>query len=206
MNTTVVPSSPAPRNHRLARSFKAALLLPLLPVLLSSCTEAEAAETDEIAALATRVDELESKEELRSVLMGFAKIVDNADIGALSNMGPRIAADFTMDVIDFDGHDFHFEGVDGLLDEYGPIMVSAQANLAVSEIAVDIDGDLATASFKFINSVKPPPELNLEVDEKVLLLADNTAIFVREDGLWKLQWIELVHSLAYPGSIPGLDG
>lgn len=181
------------------------LLLPISPVLFGACTEAEAADND-VEALEARIDELESKEEIRSILTTFASIVDNADIEALSNLGPRVATDFSMDVVDFDGGVYHFEGVDGLVDEYGPIMVSAQANLAPSAIAVEIDGDNATASFKFINSVKPPPELNLDVDEKVLLLAANTVTFVREGGVWKLQSVELIHSLAYPGTIPGLGG
>jgi hypothetical protein len=206
MNTTVAPHSPANRNHQLVRKLGAALLLPLLPTLLNGCTEAVAAETDELAALEARIDELESKEELRSILMHFARVVDDADLSALSNLGPRVASDFTMDVIDFDGGVFHFEGVDGLINEYGPIMVSAQANLAVSEIRVEIDGNHATTSFKFINSVKPPPELDLQIDEKVLLLADNTVTFVREDGIWKLQWVELVHSLGYPGTVAGIGG
>jgi hypothetical protein len=67
---------------------------------------------------------------------------------------------------------------------------------------VDVDGDGATASFKLVNSVEPPPELGVDVDEKVLLMADNTATFVRVGGVWKLASIELVHTLAYPGTLP----
>lgn len=180
----------------------AALLLSLLPTL-AACTEADAGPTDD-ASLEARVELLEAKEDIRSTLLAFAMIVDNADPAALSGLGPKLHANFTMDVVDFDGGEFHFEGLDGLVEGFGPIMVSAQANLAPSAIAVEIDGDHATAFFKFINSVKPPPELGLDVGEKVLLLAANTSTFVREDGVWKLESVELIHSLAYPGTIAGI--
>ncbi len=205
MNTTSEPSSPSNHAHRLARALGLTLLLPLSPVLLSSCTEAEAAD-GEVEALEARIDQLESKEEVRAMVMGFATIVDNADLAGLTSLSERIHPEFSMDVVDFDGGEYHFEGLDGLLEEYGPIMVSAQANLAVSEIAVELDGDNATAHFKFVNSVKPPPELAIDIDEKVLLLAANTATFVREDGVWKLQSLELIHSLGYPGTLEGLGG
>lgn len=108
-----------------------------------------------------------------------------------------------MDVVDFDGGHLHFEGVDGLVQEYGQIMVAAQANLATSAITVEVDGDSATASFKFVNSVRPPSELGVDVDATLILLAANTATFVREDGIWMLESLELIHSLGYPGSIAG---
>ena len=111
--------------------------------------------------------------------------------------------DFTLDVVDFDGGSFSFEGVDGLVNQYGAIMVAAQSNVAVSAVGVDLFEDEAVATFKFINSVTPPPQLDLELDETLLLFADNEATFVRQDGVWTLTSLQLVHSLAYPGSIDG---
>ncbi|PRP90720.1 hypothetical protein ENSA5_61540 [Enhygromyxa salina] len=188
-----------------ARALAATLVLGLSPLALSACNEAEAA-GDEDTAVEERLDRLESKEELRSILLGFAAVVDNSDPSALMGLAPRIHPNFTMDVVDFDGGEFHFEGVEGLVEGFGPIMLSAQANLAASAISVELDGDNATASFKFINSVKPPPELGLPVDEKVLLLAANTVTFAREDGVWMLESLELIHSLAYPGVVAGIGG
>lgn len=203
MSTRNQAPSPALRPRPLLRSA-AALGLALASLGLSACAEAEAGGDD--GALEARVDELESREEIRGILLNFAQVVDNADPAALGQLGPRIHADFAMDVIDFDGGEFHFEGQQGLVEGFGPIMLSAQANLAPSAIAIEVDGEDATAFFKFVNSVKPPPELGLEVDEKVLLLAANTATFVREDGVWKLASLELVHSLAYPGVVAGIGG
>jgi hypothetical protein len=194
------PSSSA-RAHRLTRTAGIVLALVSSPVLLASCAQAEASNDE--PELEARLALLEAKEEIRSVVLAFARIVDDADVSALRGLEPRLHASFVMDVVDFDGHEYQFVGFRGLVEDYGPIMVSAQANLAVSAIAVDIDGDHATASFKFVNSVQPPPELGVEVGEKVLLMADNTATFIREDGMWKLASLELVHSLAYPGSLPG---
>ncbi|MCB9763857.1 MAG: nuclear transport factor 2 family protein [Alphaproteobacteria bacterium] len=174
--------------------------ISLAAVLLAGCDEAAAPADGASSDLEARVTAVEDREALRHFVLSFAHIVDYADIDALGTLGPALHPDFQLNVVDFDGHEYVFEGADGLIDEYGPIMVSAQANLAVSAIDVELDGDYAIASFKFINSVTPPPELGTEVDDKVLLLADNTATFVREDGVWLLESLELVHSLAYPGS------
>lgn len=201
---TITQTSPPIRARRLARAAGISLLLGLSPIVLSACAEAEAAE--EQSDLEARVEVLEAKEEIRSMLLGFSQIVDNANVSALAGLEPRIMANFSMDVIDFDGGEFHFDGAEGLVDGFGPIMISAQANLAPSAIFVEVDGDNATAFFKFINSVKPPPELGLDVDEKVLLLAANTATFVRVDGVWKIESLELIHSLAYPGVVAGIGG
>lgn len=192
----ITPTSSYPRS--LARVLTT-ISLSLSALLLGACDDTSA-DTDD-GALEVRVEQLESREEIRSLLLGFAQVVDNADPSALSGLSARIHADFSMDVVDFDGGEFHFVGLPGLVEGFGPIMLSAQANLAPSAIAVELDGDHATAFFKFVNSVKPPPELGLDVDVKVLLLAANTATFVREDGVWKLESLELIHSLAYPGNI-----
>src|SRR5690606_15733703 len=113
---------------------------------------------------------------------------------------PVLHDDFVLDAVDFDGQKHHFEGLDGVIDGFGPIMLEADANLMPSAIAVELDGDTAQAHFKFANSVKPPSQLGLDVSVKVLLFAANSATFEREDGAWKLRSIELIHTLAYPGS------
>ena len=202
MNTTsnTVPTPCSSSSRGCVRKLAATLLLSLSPLALSACDDAEAAAGPD-AALEERLEHLEAQEEIRSTLLSFAMVVDAADPSALTSLAPKIHPNFTMDVVDFDGGEFHFEGIEGLVEGFGPIMLSAQANLATSAIAIEIDGDNATAFFKFINSVKPPPELGLDVNEKVLLLAANTATFAREDGVWKLESIELLHSLAYPGVI-----
>ena len=204
MSSTHPHHPPKRRVRPFARLAGVSLVLSLSPVLLSSCTEAEASGDE--SELEARIERLEAKEEIRSVLLGFARIVDDADASALPGLRPRLHDDFVLDVIDFDGGEYQFVGAQGLVEGYGPIMVSAQANLAVSAIEVELAGDQATARFEFINSVRPPPELGLDVDEKVLLIAHNTATFVHEDEIWKLASLELVHTLAYPGSIPGIGG
>lgn len=192
------------QNNRFVRATGIALVLSLSPIMLASCGEAEA--SADASELEARLELLEAKEEIRSFLLGFSRIVDAADASALSGVESRLHADFVLDVTDFEGNELQFVGAKGLVEEYGPIMVSAQANLATSAIAVEVEGDQATATFKFVNSVKPPPELGLDVNEKVLLLAANTATFVHEDGVWKLASLELVHSLAYPGTLEPSGG
>lgn len=173
--------------------------LLLAPALIGACTKAD------VTQLEGRIDRLESREQICSILLEFAAVVDSGDPALLSDLAPKIHRDFTMVVTDFAGGEHRFAGIDGLIEGYGPIMASAQANLAASAIAVELEGDRATAKYKFINSVKPPPELDLDIDEKLLLFAANTATFVREDGAWKLESIQLDHSLAYPGSLAELD-
>lgn len=201
-------TTPSPRTHRLTRGLRRVGLAAALMVgggSLSGCDEASAAPAEEDDdQTQARLAALEAKEEIRTVIAGFAQVVDAADLDSLADLAPRIADDFVLDVIDFDGGEYHFEGASGLVEGFGPIMVEAQANLALSEVAVAVDGDIATARFTFINSVKPPPQLGLDVDVKVLLLADNVATFALEGDVWRLSSLELVHSLAYPGAIPGL--
>ncbi|HLT36372.1 MAG TPA: nuclear transport factor 2 family protein [Enhygromyxa sp.] len=175
------------------------IALATAPLLIGACKQAE------VTRLADRVDQLESEQEIRTILLDFAAIVDSGDPDRLFELAAKLHAEFSMDVIDFAGGEHRFEGIDGLVEGFGPIMASAQANLAASAIAIELAGDGATASYKFINSVTPPPELNLDVDQKLLLFAANTASFVREGDDWKLVELELDHSLAYPGSLAELD-
>jgi ketosteroid isomerase-like protein len=207
MNTpSTQPTHPSLLPQLLRRATLATALLAGAGTL-SGCDEASAAPTGDAAdddATEARLAALEAREEIRATIAGFAQVVDAADLDSLADLAPTLADDFVLDVIDFDGGEYHFEGASGLVDGFGPIMVDAQANLALSEVAVAVDGDLATAHFTFINSVKPPPQLGLDVGVKVLLLADNTATFAREGDAWRLSSLELVHSLAYPGAIPGL--
>lgn len=170
--------------------------------MLSGCEEAAAADTETTSVLEQRLEVLETKEAIRASILEFAHIVDTEDKNALAELAPKLHPDFKMRVVDFVDMEHEFVGFDGLLNGYGPIMVIAGANLAVSQIGVQIDGDVATASFKFINSVKPPPQLGVPVDEKLLLLAANTAVFVKTKDGWLLESLELVHSLAYPGELP----
>jgi hypothetical protein len=201
------PSMARARMRRFSYAAGITLLLGLAPVVLAAC--ARTVRTSDVVGLEARLKTLqilEDKEEIRSMLLEFADIVDEADVSALAALEPKLHEGFRMRVVDFAGTEYHFIGAQGLVEEYGAIMSSAQANLATSAIAVEIDGDHATASFTFVNSVEPPPELGVDVDEKVLLMADNTATFVREGGGWKLASIELVHSLAYPGTLPMAGG
>lgn len=192
------------RSRRLAPRFSLVAALALVG-LAAGCDEANAQGSGdpELEEILLRLDTLESKEQIRTTLLTFSAIVDSSDPARLSEVVPYVTEDFTLDAIDYTGEVFHFEGPDGLLNEYGPIMKDAQANLTVSAINVDLDleGDTARATFKFSNSVKPPPQLNLGLDVKVLLFTANTATFRREDGTWKVASLELLHSLAYPGSI-----
>lgn len=169
---------------------------------LPGCEDAAAADTNTSSVVEQRLEMLETKEAIREAVLEFAHIVDTEDETALAALAPKIHPEFEMRVVDFVGAEHKFVGYDGLLSGYGPIMVIAGANLAVSQIGVQLDGDVATASFKFINSVKPPPQLGVPVNEKLLLLAANTAVFVKTNGTWQLQKLELMHSLAYPGELP----
>ncbi|WP_437763810.1 nuclear transport factor 2 family protein [Sorangium sp. So ce281] len=166
-------------------------------------TSAELPENEpELASIELRLSTLEAKEEIRTILLAVATVVDSADPARLDELVPHLTEDFVLDAVDFDGVVHHFEGVDGVTTGFGPIMKEADANLMPSAIDVELDGNTAYASFKFANSVKPPPQLNLPVDVKVLLFAANSAVLRKENGAWKLASFELLHSLAYPGSLP----
>lgn len=188
---------------RLARRVRAWALVVAAGAALPACAEAQAAADD--ADLEARIDALESKEEIRTILHTFSQIVDDSDPAALPGLAPVLHSDFVLEALDIDGKQYRFEGIEQLIEGYGPIMAEADANLMPSALDVTIEGDTATAVFKFANSVKPPPQLNLDVDVKVLLFAANTATFIREDGAWKLRSFVLDHSLAYPGSVAGLQ-
>ncbi|WP_170319591.1 nuclear transport factor 2 family protein [Polyangium spumosum] len=199
-----------PRRGRTLRGSGAkciSLLAIALVSLFAACepvdeppAEAPQGEPD-LASLEARISVLEAKEEIRSTLLAFAAVVDSADPERLPDLLPSLTDDFVLDAVDFNGQVHHFEGVVEVLTGFGPIMKDADANLMPSAIDVELDGDTAYASFKFANSVKPPPQLDLPVDEKVLLFAANSAVFHKKNGAWKLASFELLHSLAYPGSL-----
>jgi len=151
------------------------------------------------------VDVLAAKDTIRDTLMQLASAIDSGDPSVLPTLLPVIADDFVLVAVDFGAEGQQdtlvFEGVQGLLGGFGPIMLEAQANLMPSAIRVSMtDAEHATATFKFANSVRPPSALGEEIDEKVLLFAAITAEFRFEGGLWKLVHLELLHSLAYPGT------
>lgn len=171
------------------------------PVAESETLDAQDTTDAVIADIQQRLEALESREEMRTTLLAVSAVVDSSDPSLLPDLVPYLTDDFVLDAVDFDGVAHHFEGADGLVNDFGPIMKDAKANLMPSAIDVELDGDMAYATFKFANSVKPPPQLNLPVDVKVLLFAANTATFRREGGAWKLASFELLHSLAYPGSL-----
>ncbi|AUX27911.1 uncharacterized protein SOCEGT47_085110 [Sorangium cellulosum] len=163
--------------------------------------DAAPANDPELSSIVQRLEALEAKEEIRTTLLALSAVVDSSDPARLEELLPVLADDIVLDAVDFDGVVHHFEGVDGVVTGFGPIMRDADANLMPSAIDVELDGDRAYASFKFANSVKPPPQLDLPVDHKVLLFAANSAELRRENGAWKLVSFELLHSLAYPGTL-----
>lgn len=195
---------PRPRGSSALISLFAAVALA---GIVAGCETADGADTQpppsgsDQASLEQRLEALEAKEEIRTALLQLSAVVDSSDPARLNELLPVIADDIVLTAVDYDGVEYRFEGVDGLITGYGPIMKDADANLMPSAIDVELDGDTAYASFKFANSVKPPPQLNLPIDEKVLLFAANSATFRKEDGVWKLTSFELLHSLAYPGSL-----
>ena len=136
--------------------------------------EARVAAEDAMAAaeaVGARVEELESKETIRSILLAFTAAIGTADVASLEVLLPWISEDVTLSVVEFgpDPETQVFEGHDGLLTGFGPIIEEAQANLMPSAIDVGIQGDRAAAQFKFANSVVPPLGINDEIDVKVLL-------------------------------------
>lgn len=204
------PSTTSPSTPKKARGLWTRLaLLPAIALLgfAAGCenagdTHAAALSNEQdVASISARLEKLESKEEIRTILLAFSAVVDSSDPALLSDLAPYIADDFVLDAIDFSGAVHHFEGFEGVKNDFGPIMKDADANLMPSAIDVELDGDVAYASFKFANSVKPPPQLGLDVNAKLLLFAANNATLRRENGAWKLTSFELLHSLAYPGSL-----
>jgi hypothetical protein len=141
---------------------------------------------------------LEAKEEIRSVLTDLARIVDEGLLSGLSKLEPRLRASFTMRVVDLAGTERQFIGAKGLVDAYAPIMASGRARLIASVIAVVLDGDRATASFKLAGAIKTSLELGLPPGQRILLVSGHTAKLVRDGGVWKLASLELVHAMANP--------
>ena len=157
------------------------------------------------AAFVERVERLEATEEIRTVLLKFAAVVDSGDVSALNDLIPRLAPNFVLTAIAFgpSPQPLVFYGVDGLLNGFGPILMQAQANIVTSAIDVELgpSNQTAVAKFKFVNSVVPP-EIISPVDVRILLFAANTAELRKEGGIWKLESLTLEHSVAYPGSLP----
>ena len=199
---TLASAQPArPLLRRLAGRLSLALVLGPLTVGASGCDEAQAASEDDNAALMERVAELESKEAIRSTMLRFSQVLDAADVDGLRALEARFTADIDLNAIDFDGTSHRYVGMEELVDGYMPFLLASPPTLAPSAIDVQLDGDTATAYFKFTTSIVPPPQLGLNTDQTLMLFAANTAEFVYEDDTWKVSAITLAHSLAYPGSL-----
>jgi len=197
--TYVKYSIAAQRVGRTLRAAGMALLTLLAPSLVGCGPEGR--------LLERRVEALEAKQEIESIVHRFARAVDQADPTALRTLAPVIHEDFRMDVTDFLGQEVRFDGYDELVQGFGQVIVAVAPNVATSAIMTEVDGTHATALFKFINSVQPPPALglNLGIEDKVLLFAEVKATFLREAEVWKLYSLRVVHSLAYPGSLAAFD-
>jgi hypothetical protein len=174
--------------------------LALVPISLAACTKVES------TGLEARVEQLESREEIRSVLLDFVAIVDSGDPTRLPELLPLLHPEISLRAIDFLGEEHRFDGTEELLRDYAPIMAAAQADLVISAIVVEVAGNRARAGFKGIGSVLPPPELiDVEIEHKLLLFADAAAVFERDGEDWKLRSLELRHSLAFPEQLPAND-
>ena len=173
-------------------------LLCLSPVLLASCGKTK---TTDKTNVDSRIVELESKESIRSTWLDFNKAADSGDPAELASLGPVLDSQFTRDMTDFQGTPHHFEGAQGLVQGYGALMAAMDADIVPGSIDVNLDVDSATAQFKTISSVKPSPELGLQPDERVLVICNHTATFMRADGRWRLRSIKTYSALAYPGTL-----
>jgi hypothetical protein len=142
-----------------------------------------------------RLITLEAKEEIRSVLMELARLVDEGLLSGLSKLEPRLDAGFAMRVVDLAGTERRYVGAKGMVDAYAPIMASGRSKLIASAISVDVAGDRATASFKLAGSVSSSPELGLPVGRTLLLISGHSATLRREGGVWTLMSLELAHAM-----------
>lgn len=176
-----------------------ALAAVLGPVLLA-CSPSD-------RLLEARVEALESKEEIRAIVHQLAAAIDSADPKALRALAPIIHEDFRFEATDFLGNEFRFEGFAGLVQGFGQVIVSVEPNIITSTIATEVEGTHATATFKFANSLRPPPALglNLGIEDKILLFAEVKATFLRESEIWKLYSLQIVHTLAYPATLTAFD-
>lgn len=187
--------------HRLAQRATLALGLSAISLSAVGCDEASAEPIDDDSMILERLAQLESKEEIRTTMLKFSQVLDAADIEGLKALGPRFQEDIELNAIDFDGTSHNYVGMQELVDGYMPILVSSPPTLSPSAIDVEIDGDTATAYFKFTTSIVPPPQLGLGTDQTLMLFAANSVDFAYEDDTWKISSITLAHSLAYPGSL-----
>ncbi|HFE45819.1 MAG TPA: hypothetical protein ENJ18_10080 [Nannocystis exedens] len=187
--------------RRLAQRATLALGLGALTLSAVGCDEASADSIDDESMIEERLAALESKEEIRTTMLKFSQVLDAADIEGLKALEPRFQEDIELNAIDFDGTSHHYVGMQELVDGYMPILVSSPPTLSPSAIDVEIDGDTATAYFKFTTSIVPPPQLGLGTDQTLMLFAANSIDFAYEDDTWKISSITLAHSLAYPGSL-----
>jgi hypothetical protein len=178
--------------------FVAVALLSVSPVLLTGCPKGQMPEKPDYE---TRFVDLESKEEIYSTILDFTKAADSGNPAQLATLSDRLEPDFTLDMTNFDGNKEHFDGPQGLVQGFGPMLAESDANIVPGAIGVELEGNNATAEFDFISSVKPGPEYNLQPEARVLIICDGTATFVREGKRWRMSSMTIDSRLAYPGSL-----
>lgn len=170
--------------RRVTTSIVAMLMSRLMP-----------ARTDARLDVEARLMSLEAKEEIRSLMTMLACLVDSGLLSGLSTLEPRLHAGFTLRVVDLAGAEKRYVGLEGMIDVYAPIMASGRAKLIASAIAVEVDGDRATAHFKLAGSVSSSPELGLPVGRTILLISAHNATLRREGGIWRLSSLDLAHAM-----------
>jgi hypothetical protein len=199
MTTTKI--TPTGNPTRLLARIVAIGLLSVSPALLASCQKKTQPMPDK-ATVESRIDKLESKEQISSILLDFARATDSGNAALLAGLGPDLEATFTLDITDFEGTKHHFDGVQGLVQGFGPYVLALDPRLVAGPIDVEFDGDNATAFYEFVSSVKAAPDLGLEPEARLLIMVSNTATFVRdEDRRWKMRSLNMTKSLAYPGKL-----
>ena len=157
----------------LTRHHRIRPLLVLVAIAVTGNIQAQ-----DSSALADRIDALEAREEIRELIFEYGRTLDRRDFVAFSNLFAEATGTWDGGMGVATGRDAIFELMDSTIG-HAPEPVEPRSHHVMTNIRIEVDGDEATATTKWIFVV---PSASGEPRWQFLGHYDDE--FVRQDGKW----------------------
>jgi len=154
-------------------------LLLILPFLIAATLfQSAMAAEDSVTALAARIQVLEDREEIRSLLLAYGTAHDHRDYRTFANLFAR-EGEWVSGMGSGKGPDGVFKLMDEMIG-HNPLAEGSGTFHILTNDKIDIEGDRASALTKWIY-ITPDENGN----PGLTILGHYNDQFIREDGVWK---------------------
>ena len=138
-----------------------------------------AAAADDLATLAARVQELEDREEIRSLLLAYGRALDDRDFIAFADLFAETEGEWIGGLGAAKGRKAIFELMDASIGHNAPRNGPGNYHVFSNE-QIAVDGDRASATTKWIFVVQ-----NADANPQWMYLGHYDDTFIRENGQWR---------------------